>query len=106
MNLKKKIVEYYSFYCPGCKYEHTYLVDGTQLGYEFNGNMESPTFYPSLLNEMPKVTKDIVDGKIVESIKMVNRCHLFLTEGEIRYLTDCNHEFAGKTIKLKDIKHE
>jgi hypothetical protein len=49
----------------------------------FNGNMQSPTFAPSLLYPSGK------------------RCHLFLRNGRIEFLPDCGHDFAGKTVPLE-----
>lgn len=85
--LKKRIVEYYSFYCQGCKHEHTYSIfaDGSQ--WSFNGNMDKPSFTPSLLNTVT------IDDKQL-------RCHLFIIDGKIIYCGDCTHELAGQTIDL------
>jgi hypothetical protein len=78
----------YSFMCPGCKHFHIYYVQGN-LCWQFNGNIESPTFTPSLLN-----TWVINDRKTSEC------CHLNLTNGIIHFHEDCTHELAGKNIKL------
>ncbi|MDO7235351.1 hypothetical protein Q5M68_18790 [Acinetobacter baumannii] len=32
-----------------------------------------------------------------------SRCHLFLTEGKIQFLTDCHHELAGLTVDMVPI---
>lgn len=95
--LKKRIAEYYSFYCPGCKHEHVYLVinDGSQ--WQFNGNMESPTFTPSLLN-VEKGLNEKTGAFDVEK----SRCHLFVTNGKIIYCGDCTHELKGQTIELQE----
>lgn len=89
MKIKKQVVEYYTFYCQGCKYEHTYTVfqDGTQ--WIFNGDMEFPTFTPSLLNR-----KMDLDGK------EISRCHLYVTNGKIVYCNDCTHSLSGQTVDL------
>lgn len=95
--IKKRIVEYYSFYCPGCKHQHVYTIcnDGSQ--WSFNGNMESPSFTPSLLNRME--VKNENTGKYEEK----ERCHLYVTDGKIKFLSDCHHELAGKTVELPEI---
>lgn len=62
----------------------------------FNGSMEKPTFSPSLLCKHRKWRKES-DGGPYDHI-----CHLFLVDGMIQYLTDCTHEYAGKTIPLQD----
>lgn len=92
--LKKKSIDYYSFYCPGCKHEHTYVVDSDGSGWQFNGDMENPTFTPSLLNRMPFKNEDT--GQIEEK----ERCHLFITNGKIIFCNDCDHELAGQTVEI------
>ena len=91
--IKKRIVEYYFFYCPGCKQEHTYCVESDGSQWRFNNNLESPSFTPSLLN-----TEFDKEGK-VKSV-----CHLCVTDGKIQYCSDSKHEFAGQTIDLPEIK--
>ena len=71
------------FECPGCGYAH--LVDER---WDFNKDYKNPTFRPSVL-----VNKDEPD----------RRCHSFVTGGEIRFLEDCHHKLAGKTVELPDI---
>ena len=34
---------------------------------------------------------------------MTPRCHSFVTNGEIRFIGDCTHELAGKTVNLKPL---
>ncbi len=76
----------YFFECPGCKYLHPYNVDPSlPQCWQFNGNYDKPTFTPSLL----------VNGSHPES-----RCHLYLTDGKIQFLSDCHHELAGKTVDM------
>lgn len=97
--IKKRIVEYYSFYCPGCKQEHSYPISDDGFGWQFNENMESPSFTPSLLNTV----KTLNEKTGVYDIEY-SRCHLFVTDGKIIFCGDCKHEFAGKTVELQDIK--
>ncbi len=85
--IKKRVVEYYTFYCPGCKREHTYSVH--EQGWKFNGNMIRPSFTPSLLNR-----------EFDEENKVKSICHLFVTDGNIIYCGDCTHELTGKTLPL------
>jgi hypothetical protein len=78
------------FHCPGCNTLHPYQVNPEAKGpkWQFNGDVEKPTFTPSLL-----VDKD----------RPERRCHLFLTDGRIQYLSDCFHTLAGQTVDLPDI---
>ena len=98
----------YSFYCPGCaSLNRPYSCDAhafftsnpnpidtkcwkPQLNWDFNGDLDNPTFSPSLLNWLD------------EPEHMAFRCHLFLREGKIHYCDDCSHSFAGKVIDLAE----
>lgn len=71
------------FFCIGCGYNHAF-----DSRWTFNNNFENPTFTPSLL-----VNKDMKG----------QRCHLFITDGKIIYLNDCDHSMAGKTVDMVDI---
>lgn len=85
----------YLFDCPGCKGSHAPYVRPHKApngaSWEFNGNLDNPTFTPSILS---KVTR--TDG----SKTMV--CHLYVKDGKIQYLTDCTHSLAGQTIEMPD----
>jgi hypothetical protein len=93
--------DYYVIECPACG--HAHMFDSRWI---FNGDFEKPTFSPSMLsksikpkgysNENPAPLN--YDGEYENTI-----CHSFVTDGKIEYLTDCTHEFAGKTIELEDI---
>jgi hypothetical protein len=82
--------EGFSFFCPGCGHGHVYYTKGS-LAWSFNGNVDSPTFTPSLLNTCPNHP----DPK-------QRVCHLFLTDGKLAYCGDCTHDLAGKTIELPE----
>ena len=75
----------YVFWCPGCEEAHTYDVPR----WSFNGDMDKPTFTPSLLYPEKKV-----------------RCHLFVRAGKIEYCGDCGHALAGQTVDLPDLPAE
>lgn len=77
------------FWCPGCKFGHAvWTTKKNRVGaqWSFNGNMEKPSFDPSILG-----------------LKTVNhpRCHLFVRNGMLEFCGDCEHEFAGKTIPME-----
>lgn len=59
--------------------------------WQFNGNFEKPSFYPSMLMEYP-----VENGTVRE--------HFFVREGKIMYLRDCSHEMAGKTVDMIDCR--
>ena len=56
----------------------------------WNGDLNKPTLKPSILS-----TTYNGDIKI--------RCHSFVTDGQVKFLTDSTHEFAGQTLDLLDV---
>jgi hypothetical protein len=83
----------YSFYCPGCECDHgvwTTESNNNKAIWQFNDDMDKPTFSPSLL--------------IHHGAGIV--CHSFIREGKIEYLSDCTHKFAGQTIEMEDYETE
>jgi hypothetical protein len=80
----------YSFFCPGCDHGHVFFVAGSMV-WAFDGNLESPTFSPSLLNTCPQHP----DPK-------QRCCHLFLTAGKLHFLSDCTHALAGQIVDLAE----
>lgn len=86
------------FWCPGC--EESHQIDTAK--WEFNGDFEKPTFSPSYLTWLDPNPK--ADPKYDPTGKFRNgfRCHSFITNGKIRYLNDCTHKLAGKTVAMVD----
>ena len=82
----------YFFECPGCGAPHG-INTGARPGpaWTFNGDLEKPTFSPSVLCSCEMG---------VERRKHV--CHSFVTNGELRFLSDCTHEYAGQTVPLPE----
>ena len=58
--------------------------------WKFNGNLKKPTFYPSMLVTYPKENPET--GHVRE--------HFFVQDGRILYLSDCNHDMAGKSVDM------
>lgn len=75
----------YWFYCQGCKSGHAF-----DKRWTFNGDLEKPTFHPSLLVNQ----KSIVPNGV--------QCHSFVRNGRIQYLNDCDHDLKGTTVDLLD----
>lgn len=79
----------YAFYCPGCRTGHIVWTEKPNKGghiWSFNGDIEKPTFRPSLL---------------VQHDNPVIVCHSFVTDGKIQYLNDCTHNLKGQTVDMK-----
>jgi hypothetical protein len=80
-----------AFHCPGCGYDHAFTVgpqsESPRPRWTFNGSFDKPTFAPSLL-----CNKDIP----------TSRCHSFVKNGRIEFLSDCFHALKGRTVDLPD----
>lgn len=114
----------FTFFCPGCNLYHSInTVEGHGPCWGFNGNVDAPTFTPSILtwwNEpadpeaMDKLYEEhfrcVKAGdkagqeKVLEQMKAApkvsKRCHSFVTDGVMQFLSDCTHELAGKTAPI------
>jgi hypothetical protein len=79
------------FHCPGCGYSHPFHIDGkfhsTGQSWEWNGEMDKPTFRPSLGVNMSDPAY---------------RCHSFVTDGKIQFLQDSFHHLAGQTVDIPE----
>lgn len=79
------------FWCPGCEEFHGVWIrpeanPATGAFWTWNGDLEKPTFSPSVLVH--------ISGN-------KPRCHFYVENGFIRYLSDCGHALAGKTVQMK-----
>jgi hypothetical protein len=72
----------FMIHCPACGCGHKF--DGR---WEFNGDVDKPTFKPSML---------------VGGGQQHGRCHSYVTDGKIEFLSDSKHELAGQTVDLPD----
>jgi hypothetical protein len=77
------------FWCPGCKSIHRINVEPVKNEHvwSYNGDPKKPTVSPSVLHYGSK------EGNIP-------RCHSFIRNGCIQFLSDCEHDLAGKTVPL------
>lgn len=92
------------FWCPGCKEMHAVRVPPHPRAWGFNGNFDKPTFTPSVLvTGKRRMTEDeYLRIRAGEQIDIPDsRCHSFVTDGNIQFLSDCTHDLAGQTIALQ-----
>lgn len=89
--------------CPGCNDLH--LLDKR---WTFNEDFANPTFTPSLLITTGKYVtsnyKELIpeeDWEFWEESSI--RCHSFITNGKIQFLSDCTHSLKDQTVDLLDI---
>lgn len=99
------------FWCPGCRCCHGVWVSAANsinAQWTFNGNIERPTFAPSLLIRYPywdpPVTAENLEQWRTAPWKQTQKekvCHSFVRDGQIQFLGDCTHELAGKTVPME-----
>jgi hypothetical protein len=82
------------FQCPGCALlPYNTALHCPTKSWGFNGDVEKPTFTPSIL-----VRWDTDEKKHV--------CHSYVTDGRIQFLGDSTHPLAGQTVELPDWSEE
>lgn len=93
-----------AFWCPGCDKAHAITVAPGANPWGFNGDGDKPTFTPSVLT-WRDANPNAADG--FEEYRVASRCHSFVTDGNIQFLSDCTHAMAGQTVPLPDfpIRH-
>lgn len=63
----------------------------------FNGDLERPTFTPSILSRWKEPQGEGLPPK-------QHVCHSFVTDGRIQFLSDCTHALAGQTVELPELE--
>lgn len=76
-----------AFHCPGCEYLHGVRVKGQEPVWGWNNDIVRPTFTPSIMVWRDDPTK---------------RCHSYVTDGKIQFLSDSFHSLKGQTVELPD----
>lgn len=74
-------------FMPGVACPVMIAISGQHPVWSWNGDKQEPTFSPSILTRLPWAGNAVVN-------------HVFIWNGKIQYLSDCSHEYAGKTIDL------
>lgn len=119
LNAKLRSVEgaLFAFWCPGC--EEMHRVPATKRradGWTWNENIEAPTVTPSLLLTSGHFCPDFKPGdncwctynaeQVAKGEKPCKfeceRCHTFVKDGNIEFLSDCTHKLAGQTVPIPD----
>jgi hypothetical protein len=91
------------FWCPGCEMHHGIHAGGK--GWTWNGDLEKPTFNPSILvRGTHPMTDEEHAAWMADRTKLPTPrpfvCHSFVRDGQIEFLGDCTHKLAGKTVPL------
>jgi len=77
-------------WCTACSCCHGFQVPR----WSFNGDIEAPTFHPSMRLSVP-MKMDSAEKRTI--------CHYVLMGGVICYCSDSPHDFAGMSVPLEDI---
>lgn len=80
-----------TFHCRGCGHSHAVYLDEFYPEHDpvpgprwhFNNDFVKPTRTPSILCLGPV------------------RCHIFVTDGVLHYLDDCEHELRGQAVPMQ-----
>lgn len=103
-----------AFFCPGCKQTHSVQCGkGSGPRWEWNGSVDSPTFSPSVLvtggHFVPGFQKDgccwcTYDRDHPQESEELGfsciRCHSFVRDGMIQFLSDSSHSLAGQAVPI------
>lgn len=68
------------------------VLNGQQPDWTWNGDVDRPTFAPSVLVRYPWGSDQ---HQVV--------CHSFVRDGRIEFLGDCTHALAGQTVDLPPV---
>ena len=84
-----------TWWCPGCDHAHMIQTGGgSGPRWGWNGNVDRPTFTPSVLvtwSVPPPREPDDPPDRV---------CHSFVRDGRIEFLGDCTHALAGQTVDM------
>lgn len=98
----------YRFECPGCESPHVVPTAPSHNAWGFNASLDAPTFTPSILVHEVRVNADADPATVLAPFKPGDvfspRCHSFVSDGRIQFLSDCGHALAGQTVDLPDVK--
>lgn len=105
------------FRCPGCNEPHAVTVgEGQGPRWSWNGDVNRPTFTPSVLvrgvhspsgevmTDEEEVEYDAIFAAGGREAAFASRfgtvCHSVVVDGWIQFLRDCTHPLAGQTVEL------
>lgn len=77
----------YMHWCPACDGAHFICTEGAAPNWTFDGNVDAPTFAPSV-----KITGGANGSDHV--------CHYHIEAGIIRFCSDSTHALAGQNVDM------
>ena len=98
--------ETYEFWCPGCNRHH--FAKKSIWNIDLKTNTLHPSYLIQGVNSSDEWETDKNDDFIFENGRAKGshdtRCHSFVRNGTIQYLTDCTHKLSGKTVPMEPLK--
>lgn len=94
----------YGHWCPACGEMHS-IPDN----WSFNGNLDKPTFSPSVKITGVKTVKDALGEWTGEWVRdeqgkaVPDCCHYILTDGILNFCGDCLHDLKGQAVPLPEL---
>jgi hypothetical protein len=86
-----------TFWCPGCEKGHTVRFGGTEA-WDWNGDVDKPTLTPSVLVNAHR--SSFSEPGTPRTKRDQKRCHSFVRDGKIEYLSDSEHELADHVVDM------
>ena len=90
----------YLIWCPTCDEAHLVAVEKPMANgalWSFNGNLDSPSFEPSLLVKTGRAVDPNFKPEFGDPPEV---CHSFIRNGEWQYCGDSTHDLAGQTVPV------
>lgn len=91
----------YTHICPGCGNVHMINTDApNSVGaqWTFDGNVDSPTFKPSV-----NVRTNMPDMQHYQPHAYSSVCHYNLVAGQVSFCPDSTHQLAGQIVPLPEL---
>lgn len=97
----------YRFRCPA-GHDHfinTIVPNQQAAQWGFNGNLDKPTFTPSVNERAGRFVDVNIKGNEEWLSDPANsyQCHFIITDGFIYFCGDCSHDLKGQTLELPDL---
>lgn len=100
----------YFFKCPAghIHYINTKVPNHMNAQWNFNGNIDKPTFTPSIDEKSGYHVAECSeeDRKYYQEENLGYKCHFVITDGYIQFCGDCSHDLKNTTIELPEIENE
>lgn len=96
----------YKFKCPAghWHYINTIVPNQQNAQWNFNGDVNNPTFTPSINERTGYYVDPNIQGDEEWLKKNSYHCHFVITDGKIHFCGDCSHGLKGQTINLPELE--